>query len=289
MEPIDFVAEIGSNHAKKDGDGLPSLDRALTLIDEAAGAGATTVKFQLFTGDELHSDPKMVAELDRVALPESWLPTLANTAKENRVEFLCTPFSPRAVGVLEDYVKRWKIASWDITYIPLLHAIRESGKPIILSTAGATIKEIELAIEILRPGDEFPGDITLLHCHAGYPIKLEQYNMRRMLDLVGAFTVDLGQYHMMEYGISTHCTDPIVNAATVILGAQMIEAHFDLPGGKGIEEGHSLDPIQFKQMVSYAEKFQLALGPGIKHPSEDRAVGMYRRSEEDWLRPLKRG
>lgn len=282
-----FIAEIGSNYfVKKDG---RTLNRALVLIEEAAAAGATHVKFQLFTGETLHSNPQAQKKLNEVALPQEWLPELAATCRDNKVEFLCTPFSPHAVDILDDFVDEWKVASWDITYIPLLNKLAQNGKPVILSTGAATLDEIENALMLLRPDDDFPHDVSLLHCHAGYPIKLKEFNMRRMLEIVSEFTYDMDG-GMMEYGLSSHYPDPILNASSVLLGATIIEAHFDLWDKLGNEADHSLTPEQFKTMVEWAEKFKLARGAYVDGltSSEQQCRALYRRNEEDWLRPAVR-
>lgn len=281
-----FIAEIGSNyHVKKDGN---SLNRALVLIEEAAAAGATAVKFQLFTGETLHSNPQTQKKLNEVALPQEWLPELAAAARDNKVEFLCTPFSPQTVDILDEFVDEWKVASWDITYIPLLNKLAQNGKPVILSTGAATLEEIENALILLRP-DGFPHDVALLHCHPGYPIKLKEFNLRRMVEIVSEFTYDMDG-GMMEYGLSSHYPDPVLNASSVLLGATIIEAHFDLWDKLGNEADHSLTPDQFKTMVEWAEKFRVARGgytDGLT-PAEKQCRALYRRNEEDWLRPEAR-
>lgn len=282
-----LIAEISSNYFANN---ERSINRALVLIEEAAAAGATHVKFQLFTGETLHSNPVTQKRLNELALPQSWLPELAAACRNSDVEFLCTPFSPTAVDILDEYVNEWKIASWDINYIPLLQKLAQNGKPVILSTAAATIEEIDSAIEILRPTG-FPDDVAILHCHPGYPIKLKEFDMRRMLEIVSAFAFDMNENKFMEYGLSSHYPDPILNASSILLGATIIEAHFDLMDKLGNETEHSLNPVQFKEMVKWAEKFRLARGSMAESEftqSEIWCRENYRRSEEDWLRPAKR-
>lgn len=284
-----LIAEIGSNfYTNKDG---AQLNRALALIEMAAWAGATHAKFQLFTGETLHSNKETQKELNKAALPQHWIPQLAAECRVNGIEFLCTPFSPHAVDVLDEYVNEWKIASWDINYIPLLNKIAENGKPVILSTAAASIEEIETAIELLRPGDEFPSDVAILHCHPGYPVQLKEFDLRRMVEIVSEFTFDLNGNGVLEYGLSSHYPDPILNASSVLFGGTIIEAHFDLEDGKGKETAHSLTPQQFKTMVEWVEKFRLARGSMLDTEfslSELWCRDNYRRNEDDWLRPTKR-
>ena len=150
---IQIIAEIGSSHNG-------SLDTARNLIESAAKAGADWAKFQLFSGDDLWhpSDPRL-ATTRRVALPEAWLPELMRCCDAAKIRFLCTPFSVRAVTVLEDWgVSAYKIASGDVTFIPLLEAVAKTRKPVFLSVGGADWNEIDRAVDILD------GELTLLHC-----------------------------------------------------------------------------------------------------------------------------
>lgn len=280
---LQFIAEIGSNYFVE-GKGK-SLPRALTLIEEAAAAGATAVKFQLI--DKLYASPAQQARIDEISLPAEWLPELKAEADRCGVEFLVTPFSVEAVDLILPYVKRIKIASWDITFFPLLEKVRDTGLPVILSTGGADLEEVDEALAILRPGDEFPRDVTLMHCHAGYPTKVDEVNLRGIIDLAGATVSDIDEYEMMPVGLSSHCPDPEVNAAAVLYQAEIIEAHFDLIDGKGIEAPHSLNPVEFKRMVVLANKLLAAKGaydfPGEK--DREFARSNYRRNSSDWLRP----
>lgn len=286
MSDIDFVAEIGSNYYVEGKGG--SLNRALELIAEAAAAGATTVKFQLW--DKLYANQEQQQVMNERKLPVEWLPELKKEADRCGVEFLVTPFSVAALEEILPYVERIKIASWDITFEPLLEAVAETGLPVILSTGASDWEEVENAIEILRPGDEFPDDITLLYCHAGYPVKLEDVNLRGILDLAGQSVLDISELEVMRVGLSSHYPDPMINASAVMYGAEMIEAHFDLADNKGLEAGHSLTPHQFKQMVSMAKAFEAAKGSVLFEGEAGRQFcrDNYRRNPEDWLRPAKR-
>ena len=157
-----FIAEIGSNYFTNG----KTIERAFLLIEAAARSGATDVKFQLFEAGTLYRDPP--DDVAGIQLPRQWVPDLHGKCKEVGVNFLCTPFDLGGVSFLNEFVNEWKIASWDITYVPLLESISKTKKPVILSTAAATIQEIELALSYLRPNQNLTG-ITLMHCHSSYP------------------------------------------------------------------------------------------------------------------------
>ena len=139
------IAEAGSNHDRK-------LEQALALVDVAADAGADAVKFQLFKAARLYpqTDTRVayLAELgiDRpvyelvrqLELPDEWLPALANQARRRMIDFLVTPFDEGAVAALKPFVPAYKIASYELTHIPLIMAAARTSKPILLSTGGAT-------------------------------------------------------------------------------------------------------------------------------------------------------
>jgi sialic acid synthase SpsE len=280
-----IIAEIGSNYVVR---GEPSLNRALALVDEAAAYGATHAKFQMFTGETLHSNQSMVEKLNKVALPREWIPELVNACKTNGIEFLCTPFSPDAVEFLDDWVNEWKIASWDITYIPLLIAVAQTGKPVILSTAGASNEEILAALALLRADNDLH-DVTVLHCHAGYPVGVHDVAMKRMLDIAVLAESVNSSRKPISYGLSSHYPDPLVNATTAILGGNTIEFHFDLIDMEGAEARHSLHPMQLNQMVQYVSLFKDIMTRTPKNEAMVRqSLRQYRRSDEDWLRPASR-
>ena len=158
-----FIVDIGSNHVTND---VPSKSRALELIHAAAESGATDVKFQLF--DKLYRDSSQQKNISKIALPKNWIDELRNKCDELGVNFLCTPFSLNAVDYLETFVKEWKIASWDITFEPMIKKIGKSGKPVIMSTGGATSKEIKTAVKWLY-GDKMVKKANYIKDHPYAP------------------------------------------------------------------------------------------------------------------------
>ena len=276
---LEFVAEIGSNWYTGDSGG--GLDRAKELINSAASHGADAVKFQLFRADKLNRDGGEA--IKGMELPVSWVEELFDHASSRNVEFLCTPFYVEAVRILNPYVKRWKVASWDLTYAPLLDEISKTGKPVILSTGAATTDEIESAvIDHLRPRKEqLCNDITLLHCTGGYPTQPQDMMLVRIGEL-GA------EFFPSHVGLSSHCTDIAVTASSVLYNAELIEVHYDLEDKKGVESGHSYTPSQFAKLVVLANKLRAAQDCDCVMTLSDKvARNMYRRDPSDWLRPVK--
>jgi N,N'-diacetyllegionaminate synthase len=250
---VDLVAEVGSNH---NGNGYT----AMMLIDEAAKAGATTVKFQHYPD----------ARYGPNSMPRNWLHMLDQHAKNKGVGFLCSVFDQRT---LEEYVAGCqptmvKIASPELTDHRLLHAAADAGLHIVLSTGMSTIGQIYEAWDLVR---SYGVDSTLLHCLSSYPAPPDELNLLAMTDLS----------HYGNYGLSDHTLDPVVAPVTAVaLGATMIEKHFTLNRGQdGPDHSYAVDPAGFKQMVDAVRLCEQMLGDGVKRvmPSEDPDA---RRTEE---------
>jgi sialic acid synthase SpsE len=278
-----FIAEICSNYIVN---GVKSLDRAKQLIKAAKRSGADIVKFQYFRGEDLVNvdfRPKLVDSFKDLELPDEWLPELASECAKNDVEFMVSVFDPKHIEKLNGYVKRWKIASWELFsephVNPLFVEIAKTGKPVIMSTAGATIEEVDYCANVLAENGLSLHDLTILHCDPGYPISLEESELNRIADL-GA------ELFPVSVGYSAHLVNPVVVAASVMYFAEVIEVHFDLEDKGGVESGHSFTPNQFKEMVMTANMLNIARSGTPKRP--EFALGEYRKNPEDWKRPLMR-
>lgn len=272
---VEVIAEIGSNWRVSD-DAGENLGRTLKLIDAAASCGVNTVKFQLFRADKLYRDQSRVEQLKPYELPVEWLPEIVGRCNENEVEFLCTPFYLDAVDILGEFVKRWKVASPDIVYDPLLDKISNDVKPVLLSTGFSHVKEIRNALDILEPLD-----VTLLHCTGGYPTPVCDMNLRRLLDL--------GEHFFPHrVGFSSHTPVPYLVASSVLYGAEVIEVHFDLDDGLGIETKHSFNPKQLEELVKMARQFEEAKSCGCDMSLDDTVQRTQaRRDPSDWLRTVR--
>lgn len=284
----DIIAEIGSSHNG-------SKQTALDLIKYAAEAGADWAKFQLFSGDDLWypGDDRLQATR-KLSLPENWLIDLIECCNDHGIRFLCTPFSIRAVNVLESVgVEAYKISSGDVTYLPMVDMIGQTGKPVYLSVGGASRQEINTALKLL-PGN----DVVLLHCIPGYPTTPKDANVRNMLSLAEYYLMHNGwtdelRAHLgkreFPVGVSSHLREYYVDAATVLYNARTIEKHIDLPGRPGPEGGHSLDPEEFTLFVAMVRDMEKAMVLHTDYTElELYARDNYQRNSDDWLRPKVR-
>ena len=279
-----FIAEIGSNYCTENG--RPSKSRAIKLIEQAAKHGATDVKFQLF--DTLYREEATQKHIDKIALPRNWISDLYDTCRENNVNFLCTPFSLDALEFLNPYIDEVKIASWDITYRPLIKAIGETKKPVVMSTGGATVKEIKDAVKWLYGdsiGTSYIKDhLTLMHCTGGYPTPPQNMQFNKILEIG---TV-LGNV-IPTMGVSSHCINPYVIASAVLYSCETFEVHFDLDDKKGIEAPHSYTGVTFELLIKHASLLKQAIRHNGLDELDKMARKSYRRDPSDWLRPAIQG
>ncbi|CAN7570488.1 N-acetylneuraminate synthase family protein [Cupriavidus necator] len=249
-----IIAEIGVNHEG-------SLDMARRLIDEAAEAGAHAAKFQTYKAEKLASryspaywDTSKESTSSQYALfkkydsfgPDEYK-TLAKHCELRGIHFLSTPFDIDSIEVLNDLVPAFKIASADITNIPLLRNVARTGKPIILSTGASSLPEIELAVrELKNRGAE---SIALLHCVLNYPTPISDAQLWRIGSLKRSFP-DL------EIGYSDHVPPdegmPALDMA-VMQGATIIEKHFTqdktLPGNDHYHAMDKQDLLNFSRRL----------------------------------------
>ena len=275
-----IIAEAGDNHNG-------SRELAFRLIDKAVEAGADCVKFQTFITEEIISKRAEKAEYQKAAtgsdesqyqmvkkleLSFEQFRELQKYAEERGITFLSTPFDIPSVEFLDSInIPCFKIPSGEITNLPYLIKIAETGRDVIMSTGMAELNEIENAINILR--EYGSGDISLLHCNTEYPTPYEDVNLRAMLTLKEKFGV--------RVGYSDHTQGIEVPIAAVALGAEIIEKHFTLDHNmEGPDHKASLEPDELKQMVDGIRKTEKALGNGIKtaSPSEKKNIQIARKS-----------
>lgn len=275
-----FIADIGSNW-RVSSSNSENFERAKKLTQRAIVNGATHVKFQLFRADSLYRQEKLRRDLRKFELPVEWLRELQETARSMKAELLVTPFFPGAVDILENLnVPEYKIASWDITYEPLLQRIYETGKPVIMSVGAAFDEEIDKALEIIAPEGRDLSEITILHCTGGYPTPPEEAVLQRIVELAG-------RYFPIRVGFSSHIANPLATAATVLYDVQTIEAHFDLEDRIGAESEHSLIGKEFREMVDFAKLLNTMRDCNCAQTFGDFNARMaYYRDPSDWLRPV---
>lgn len=252
-----IIAEAGINHDGK-------LEQAYQLIDMAADAGADVVKFQLFTA--AHMYPK-TAGLYKTAngnhtdiydliknteIPEEWISKLINRCSERNIGFLCTTCDEKSTDILDSCgIDAFKIASGEITHIPLLKYTAKKNKTVVFSEGAAKLYEIAEAIEVLKKYGNH--QIALLHCTAEYPARLEDCN-------IGIITTYKRVFPDIIIGFSDHTEEPSAAPIQAIkAGAKIIEKHITLDKSlPGADHCFALEPWELKKMVEeirYAEKY----------------------------------
>ena len=264
-----IIGEAGVNH---NGD----LNIARKLIDVAVEAGVDMVKFQTFITEEgitgnaekakyqLRATDKKETqfemlkklELDREAHEE-----LIRHCNHKGIRFLSTAFDHPSIDLLNELnIPLYKVPSGEITNLPYLRHIGRMGKPVILSTGMATLKEVEDAINVLRESGTPKGEITVLHCNTSYPTPMEDVNLKGMLTIRDELEV--------KVGYSDHTLGIEIPIASVAMGASVIEKHFTLDRGmEGPDHKASLDPCELKAMVNAIRNIENALGDVVKRPS----------------------
>lgn len=256
-----IIAELSANHGH-------SLANALATVRAAKACGADAIKIQTYTADTLTIDcnneyfriqsgtiwdGKTYYELYQQAYtPWEWHAAIQAEAEKEGLIFFSTPFDPTAVDFLETLaVPLYKIASFEITDIPLIEYTASKGKPMIISTGIATLADIEAAVHACRRVGN--SDITLLKCTSSYPAPVDEANLLTIPNLAQTFGV--------KVGLSDHTLGHAVAIAAVALGARVIEKHFILDRAiGGPDASFSLTPEEFKLMVEGVRAAELALG-----------------------------
>ncbi len=260
-DKVFIIAELSANHG---GD----INIAKETIRAAKRAGADAIKMQTYTPDTmtLNSskddfivqggtiwDGKNLYELYKEAsLPWEWHKELFDEAKREGLICFSTPFDLTAVDFLEDLdCPIYKIASFEITDIPLLKYVASKGKPMIISTGIADYNDVKLAIETCR--EEGCVDITLLKCTSSYPAPIEEAN----LIMIKQFGKDFN----VKVGLSDHTLGSLIPVISVAMGAKVIEKHFILNKEiGGPDASFSMDEKEFTEMVIKVRQAESALG-----------------------------
>ena len=261
-EGVLFIAEVSANH-------LGSLARAHKLVDAAADAGATAVKFQTYTADTMTLDlPKLsvieghelwggrtLYSLYKEAMtPWEWHQELFDHCRERQVIPFSSPFDRTAVEFLESLdAPMYKIASLETSDHELIRLVANTGKPVIISTGATEFTEIESLVEtFMSTGNQ---NLTLLVCTSSYPADPTEAHLRRMKTLSDSFQV--------KVGLSDHTLGIGVSVAAIALGATAIEKHITLKRSDGGADGaFSMEPNEFKNLVQEGTAAKSALGSG---------------------------
>lgn len=258
---IFIIAELSANHNN-------DYELAARTVRAMAKAGADAVKVQTYTADSLALnvdndifgkplgglwEGRRLWELyQEASMPYEWQPKLKDLANELGLEFFSSPFDLEGVEFLESLgVPYYKIASFEITDIPLIRAAAATGKPVIISTGVADESDIELAVKTcFDTGNE---QLTLLKCTSNYPATIDDANLNTMVDMRSRFGVSVG--------LSDHTMGSIVPMAAAALGATVIEKHFILDRSLGgPDSGFSMEPKEFAAMVKDVRSVEQSLG-----------------------------
>lgn len=267
MSKTFIVAELSANHGHK-------LEVALESVRAAKEVGADAVKIQTYTADTITLncnaedfrvkgtlwDGRTLYNLYQEAYtPWEWHQAIFNEAKKCGLICFSTPFDKTAVDFLEDLGNPiMKIASFEITDIPLIEYAAKIGKPMVISTGIAMPEDIELAVKTCKEAGN--DDITLLKCTSSYPAPIEAANLMTM--------VDMKQRYGVKVGLSDHTMGYDVAVAAVALGATLVEKHFILDRSiGGPDSAFSMEKDEFAAMVESIRNVEKALGE-VVYPTD---------------------
>lgn len=274
MDRILIIAEAGVNYNG-------SLELAYKMVDEAKRAGADIIKFQTAKPENVISRYAEKAEYQKAMTGEEesqldmvrkillqfdeFIP-LKEYCRKAGIGFLSTPFDLSSIDFLDKLgCDFWKIPSGEITNLPYLLRIAQTGKPVIMSTGMSLLEEVRQTMDILKQNGA--GEITLLHCTTEYPAPMKDVNLRAMLTLKEAF--------QCKVGYSDHTPGIEVPIAAAALGASVIEKHFTLDRNmEGPDHKASLEPDELAAMISAVRNVELAMGDGEKEPAESEIKNM---------------
>lgn len=274
-----IIAELSANHNG-------SLVRAKSSIKAAKDSGAHAIKFQTYTADTMTIDCdksdfiikgglwdgyKLYDLYEEAHTPYEWHKELFLYANEIGITSFSTPFDETAVELLEELnTPAYKIASFELTDIPLIQLVAKTGKPLLMSTGMASEEEISDAVNTARnAGCE---SLLLFHCISSYPTPIEQSNLKKILNIRKIFDV--------EVGLSDHTMGNIAAITSIALGATAIEKHFTLSrGDKGPDSDFSVEPDELKCLVNDTKDAWLSLGVAdFSRPDAEKSSSIFRRS-----------
>lgn len=252
-----IIAEIGNNHNG-------SFDRAVEMINVAVEIGADCVKFQMRHLNEIYRKRALLKNgedlgseyvLDLLQLFELSIDQhrrLADYCFSKGILYLCTPWDNTSIEILQGFaVPAYKVASADLTNLPLIDRLVHTGRPLILSTGMSTQNEILQSVDFLKRRN---AKFALLHCNSTYPAPLHDINLKWMHELQKMHP--LVGYSGHERGIN-------ISLAAVALGASIIERHLTLDRAmEGPDHAASLIPKEFKNLISGIREIEKALGKG---------------------------
>jgi len=272
-----IIAELSGNHGG-------SLPRALKIVEAAKAAGANAIKLQTYTADTItfrgSSKDFLIPEkspwahhdnlwdlYNEAHTPWEWHEEIFNKARQLGLDYFSSPFDESAVDFLMDLgVAAMKIASPEITHIPLLKKVAQTKLPVIVSTGLAEQSDIDLAISTLRNAGV--DDLVLLQCASAYPAPLVECNLRTM--------VDMRRRYQTSVGFSDHTLGSTAAMTAVACGAHVVEKHIDLnePETQTVDSFFSANADEFQRYVESIRDVETCLGGVDYGISESSMVGL---------------
>jgi sialic acid synthase len=267
------IAEIGHNHQG-------SVEKAKALFDAAKDCGVHAVKLQkrdnrtLFT-QELYDQPYQGensygdtygAHREALEFGYDEYVELKKYAAQIGITFFATAFDFTSADMMAELdMPAYKIASGDLVNTPLLKHVAQLGKPMIVSTGGGTMDDVQRAYDTIMP---INSQLCLLQCTAMYPVEPEDMNLR----VIETF---LEKYPDIVIGLSDHQNGIAMAMIGYALGARVIEKHFTLNRAwRGTDHAFSLEPVGMKKLVRDLQRAQVAMGDGVKRrlPAENKPL-----------------
>ncbi|MBL42054.1 MAG: N-acetylneuraminate synthase [Rhodospirillaceae bacterium] len=253
FSPCYIIAEIGINH---EGD----VNKAIVLTKEAFKAGADAVKFQIVDPDLSYEEKSISYKLFKKSLLKA--NEYENLLKKfiHKGDIFATPGDLKSLDLCEKLnINFYKISSGLLTNLPLIKEIKKTGKSIILSTGMASIEEIKTVVKNIQ--NKRKNNLAILHCVSVYPAAIGETNLNSIRYLNRKFNVITGYSdHVLNYKASL---------LAVAAGAKIIEKHFTLDNkARGFDHKISLDPKEFKNMVTEIRKIEKILGKNNKEPTK---------------------
>lgn len=255
-----IICEISANHNGQ-------IEKALELITVAASTGCDAIKLQTYTPDTMTIDCdtedfliseglwdgyKLYDLYFEAQTPFEWHEELFAHARSLGVEIFSTPFDTSAADLLESLdVQAFKIASFELTDLPLIRYVASKGRPMIMSTGLASLHEISSAVDAVKStGND---QIILLHCVSSYPAPISQSNVRTIKHLSDTFGV--------VSGLSDHSLSNAASIAAIAIGGSVIEKHFTLKRSDGgPDAAFSLEPEEFVRLTNECKDAWSSLG-----------------------------
>lgn len=283
------IAELSANHGG-------SIDRAKESIQAAKNAGASAVKIQSYTADTMtiNSDKEdfQISEglwkgyslyelYEQAYTPFEWHEELFKFAKSINITLFSSPFDETAVDLLTKLdTPAFKIASFELTDLPLVQYVAKQKKPVLMSTGMASLEEVAEAVECCKVNGN--SQLLLFHCISSYPASTRDSNLLNIKALKNEFNI--------EVGLSDHTTNNLASALAISLGAVAIEKHFKLNDEDcGPDSSFSLLPSELESLITECNLVKSAMGSSAFGRSKSESENKVFRRSIYFIKDLKAG